>query len=77
MTAGLVGTVTDGSAAGDSERNRLARLSIADELNHQYVMGFSPSHPPDGKFHTLRVRTKNTTYKVQARRGYVSDLPKS
>ena len=54
-----------------------AAESIADELNHQYVMGFTPSHPPDGKFHTLRVRTKNTAYKVQARRGYVSEIPKS
>jgi len=54
-----------------------AAAMIADELNHQYVIGFTPSHPPDGKFHTLRVRTKNTAYKVQARRGYVADIPKS
>src|SRR5215831_7092242 len=54
-----------------------AAATIADELNHQYVMGFTPSHPPDGKFHTLRVRTKNGAYKVQARRGYVADIPKS
>ncbi len=54
-----------------------ATASIADELNHQYVIGFTPAHPPDGKFHTLRVRTKNVTYKVQARRGYVADLPRS
>jgi Ca-activated chloride channel family protein len=54
-----------------------AAESIADELNHQYVMGFTPSHPPDGRFHTLRVRTKNAALKVQSRRGYVSDLPKS
>jgi Ca-activated chloride channel family protein len=55
-----------------------AAAAIADELNHQYVMGFSPAHPPDGKFHTLRVRTKNGAYKVQSRRGYVADVsPKS
>jgi Ca-activated chloride channel homolog len=54
-----------------------AAATIADELNHQYVMGFTPSHPPDGKFHTLRVRTKNGAYRVQARRGYVADIPKS
>ena len=54
-----------------------AAAAIADELNHQYVMGFSPAHPPDGKFHTLRVRAKNGAYKVQARRGYVADVPKS
>ena len=54
-----------------------AAAAIADELNHQYVMGFTPAHPPDGKFHTLRVRTKNGAYKVQSRRGYVADIPKS
>ena len=54
-----------------------AAATIADELNHQYVMGFTPAHPPDGKFHTLRVRTKNGAYKVQSRRGYVADIPKS
>ena len=50
---------------------------IADELNHQYVMGFTPAHAPDGKFHTLRVRAKNAAFKVQSRRGYVADIPKS
>ena len=50
-----------------------ATASIAEELNHQYVMGFTPAHPADGKFHTLRVRTKDAAYKVQARRGYVAN----
>ena len=54
-----------------------AAAAIADELNHQYVMAFTPAHPPDGKFHTLRVRAKNGAYKVQSRRGYVADIPKS
>jgi Ca-activated chloride channel homolog len=54
-----------------------AAATIADELNHQYVMGFTPAHPPDGKFHTLRVRAKNGAFKVQARRGYVAEIPKS
>ncbi len=57
-----------------------ASARIADELNHQYVIGFTPAHAPDGNFHTLRVRTKNTTYKVRARSGYVADAsgkPKS
>ena len=54
-----------------------AAATIADELNHQYVMGFTPAHAPDGKFHTLRVRAKNAAFKVQSRRGYVADIPKS
>ena len=49
-----------------------AAARIADELNHQYVIGFTPSHAPDGQFHTLRVRTTNPAYKVRARSGYVA-----
>jgi Ca-activated chloride channel homolog len=45
---------------------------IADELNHQYVIGFTPAHGADGKFHSLRVRTRNAAYKVRARSGYVA-----
>ena len=54
-----------------------AAATIADELNHQFVMGSRPAHAPDGKFHTLRVRAKNAAFKVQSRRGYVADIPKS
>ena len=54
-----------------------ASARIAEELNHQYVMGFTPAHSADGKYHTLRVRTHNTTYKVRARSGYVADPTKS
>jgi Ca-activated chloride channel family protein len=50
-----------------------ASSRIADELNHQYVMGFMPNHAADGKYHTLRVRTHNLTYKVRARSGYVAE----
>ena len=54
-----------------------ASARIAEELNHQYVIGFTPTHAPDGKFHTLRVRTKNTAYKVRSRTGYVFDEGKT
>ena len=53
-----------------------ASARIADELNHQYVIGFTPAHSADGKYHTLRVRTHNATYKVRARSGYVADPAK-
>jgi len=53
-----------------------ASARIAEELNHQYVMGFTPAHSADGKYHTLRVRTHNTTYKVRARSGYVAEPTK-
>jgi Ca-activated chloride channel homolog len=52
-----------------------ATQRIADELNHQYLLGYSPSHGLDGKFHTIRVRLKTGTgtYRVRARNGYVAD----
>jgi VWFA-related protein len=44
---------------------------IADELNHQYMIGYTPKTRADGKYHTVRVRVTNDTYKVRARRGVV------
>ena len=46
-----------------------ATARIAEELNSQYVLGYSSSHPGDGKFHSIRVRAGS--YKVRARNGYV------
>ena len=42
---------------------------IAEELNHQYVIGYSPLARADGKYHSVRVKVANTAYKVRARRG--------
>jgi Ca-activated chloride channel homolog len=44
---------------------------IAEELNHQYVIGYTPLKRGDGKYHTVRVRVTNDSYKVRARRGVV------
>jgi VWFA-related protein len=49
-----------------------ATASIADELNHQYVLGYSSPHPGDGRYHSIRVRATNPGYKVRARSGYVA-----
>jgi VWFA-related protein len=49
-----------------------ATASIAQELNSQYVLGYSSSHPGDGKYHSIRVRATNPAYKVRARNGYVA-----
>jgi VWFA-related protein len=45
---------------------------IAEELNSQYVMGYSSPHPGDGKYHSIRVRVNREGYKVRSRNGYVS-----
>jgi Ca-activated chloride channel family protein len=49
-----------------------ATASIAEELNSQYVLGYSSTHPGDGRYHSIRVRMTNPAYKVRARNGYVS-----
>ena len=47
---------------------------IADELNHQYTLGYSPDHPPDNRYHTIRVRVNRAgEYVVRARRGYMAE----
>ena len=46
---------------------------IADELNHQYTLGYGPDHPPDNRYHTIRVRVKRAgEYVVRARRQYLA-----
>ena len=45
---------------------------IAEELNHQYTLGYTPNHAADGRYHGIRVRVKNPEYRVRARRGYLA-----
>lgn len=49
-----------------------ATAKIAEELNHQYLIGYAAPHSADGRFHTIRVRTRNEAYHVRSRRGYVA-----
>lgn len=49
-----------------------ATARIAEELNSQYVLGYSSTHAGDGKFHTIRVRSTGDDYRVRARNGYVA-----
>ena len=48
-----------------------ATARIAEELNNQYLIGYTPATRADGKYHTIRVRVTNDTYRVRARRGVV------
>ena len=45
--------------------------SIANELRSQYTLGYYPSRPDDGQYHSIRIRNKSG-YVVRARRGYVA-----
>lgn len=56
----------------DSAELAPATARIADELNHQYMLGYSPSRRPDGEFHTIRVVVKGGEYHVRSRRGYTA-----
>ena len=49
-----------------------ATASIAEELNSQYVLGYSSSHPGDGQYHSIRVHMTNPAYRVRGRNGYVA-----
>jgi hypothetical protein len=48
-----------------------ASARIAEELNSQYVLGYTSSHGADGQFHSIRVRAA----KVDAAQGN-QDTPK-
>jgi Ca-activated chloride channel family protein len=44
---------------------------ICDDLQSQYLLTFDPAHA-DGKYHSIRVRTKGARLKVRTRAGYVA-----
>jgi Ca-activated chloride channel homolog len=47
---------------------------VADELHHQYVLGFTPQKL-DGKMHKLAVRVGDTAATVRARKSYLAARP--
>ena len=49
-----------------------AAARIAEELNSQYVLGYTPPRGADGQFHSLRVRIAGSGDRVRARAGYVA-----
>jgi Ca-activated chloride channel family protein len=53
-----------------------AAAQIAEELNSQYVLGYTPPRGPDGQYHSLRVRVTGSDNRVRARQGYVATAPR-
>jgi VWFA-related protein len=49
---------------------------VADELHHQYALGFTPT-ALDGKMHKLEVRVTQTGATVRARQSYKATAPRS
>ena len=56
-----------------SEDLSTALAEIADELNHQYLIGYTSPKGADGQYHSIRVRVRDTDDRVRARNGYVAD----
>ena len=51
-----------------------ATARIAEELNHQYVLGYTSTRGADGQYHSIRVRVHGSDYKVRARNGYLAGV---
>jgi len=49
-----------------------ATARIADELNSQYLIGYTSPKGADGGYHSIRVKVAGTDYRVRARNGYVA-----
>jgi VWFA-related protein len=49
-----------------------ATANIADELSRQYYLGYSSTTKKDGRWHSIRVETRDKSLRVRARRGYVA-----
>jgi VWFA-related protein len=49
-----------------------ATARIAEELNSQYVLGYTSPRGADGQYHTIRVRVTGSDHRVRARNGYVA-----
>jgi VWFA-related protein len=69
--------ITDGSGGHTELVHASADLQsataiIADELNKQYLLGYSSSRAPDGKYHSIRVRARDGKFRVRARNGYIA-----
>jgi Ca-activated chloride channel homolog len=55
----------------DADGLNAATSRIAEELNSQYVLGYSSPRSTDGKYHSIRVVVKG--HRVRARNGYVGN----
>ena len=50
-----------------------ATTAIADELSRQYYLGYTFTGKKDGRWHSIRVTLRNSSYRVRARRGYLAN----
>lgn len=65
-SGGRTEVVQDTSGLGE------ATARIAEELNQQYVLGYTSTRAADGRYHAIRVRVSRPDHRVRARRGFVA-----
>ncbi len=80
VNAAALGEITSQSGGHtavvrDAEELAAATARIAEELNNQYVLGYSSPRATDGKYHSIRVAVKLPGHRVRARNGYVATSP--
>jgi VWFA-related protein len=77
VNVGALREMTDDSG-GRTEIVRTSRdlgpatANIADELRQQYFFAYPAASRKDGRWHSIRVETRDGRYRVRARRGYVA-----
>jgi VWFA-related protein len=77
VNVGALREITDDSG-GRTEIVRSGRdlepatANIADELSRQYYLGYASTTKKDGRWHTIRVETRDRSLRVRARRGYIA-----
>ena len=76
VNAATLAQITDQSGGRtrvvhDSSEVVVALEQIAEELNSQYLIGYTSPRGADGKYHTIRVHVKGGEFRVRARSGYV------
>jgi VWFA-related protein len=77
VNVGALRAMTDDSG-GRTEIVRTSRdlgpatANIADELSQQYFFAYPAASRKDGRWHSIRVETRDGRYRVRARRGYVA-----
>jgi VWFA-related protein len=55
----------------DTNEMLAALARIAEELDSQYLIGYTAPGAADGQFHSIRVRIRDGDYRVRARNGYI------
>ena len=78
VNAGALAEITDQSGGRtktvqSSTDLATALREIAEELNSQYLIGYTSKRSTDGNYHSIRVRVRGTDERIRARNGYVAE----